>query len=162
MLQASISFQPYDSFWRRSKIFLRAKKISHGNPMGVPWDSHGKSEIPKTIISNITIRCIAYQLRLWIGFVYVFQTCISAIPYKSHKKGTFTPLKEVFFFGKWNELFWQKRFEPAVIVVWPWELVRLIGNCLENIFITYHMVIRRLEKFLRACEVQIQIFWHLK
>ena len=77
---------------------------------------------------------------------------------KSHKLCCHETLKEVFFFGKWNELFWQKRFEPAVIVVWPWELVRLIGNCLENIFITYHMVIRRLEKFLRACEVQLETF----
>ena len=68
-------------------------------------------------------------------------------------------LKEAFFGGGWNELFGPKRFEPSVIVVWPRELVRLIENCLENIFIIYHMVIRRLEKFLRACEVQIQIFW---
>ena len=67
--------------------------LNEKGTMGFLWDSHGKSEIPKIIISNITIRCIAYQLRLWIGFVYVFQTCISVIPYKSHKKGTFTPLK---------------------------------------------------------------------
>ena len=127
MLQASISFQPYDSFWRRSKISLRAKIISHGNPMGFPWESHGKSEIPKTIISNITIRCIAYQLRLWIGFVYVFQTCISIIPYKSHKKGTLAPLKSSPSFGylqmtgkymKWKidhkqkfSCFWDKNFQ---------------------------------------------------
>ena len=29
-------------------------------------------------------------------------------------------------------------------------------------FTIYHMVIGRLENFLRVCEVQIQIFWHLK
>ena len=40
--------------------------------MGIPWDYHGKFEIiPKIIISNMTIRCIACQLRLWIGFLYL-------------------------------------------------------------------------------------------
>ena len=34
--------------------------------------------------------------------------------------------------------------------------MRLTGNCLENVFIIYHMVIRRLEKFLRAFEVQLE------
>ena len=29
---------------------------------------------------------------------------------------------------------------------------------LQNIFIIYHMVIRRLEKFLRACEIQLETF----
>jgi len=57
-------------------------------------------------------------------------------------------LKGGVFFGGGFELFGPKRFEPAVMVVWPCELVRLIQNCLENIFIIYHMVIRRLEKFL--------------
>ena len=83
-------------------------------------------------------------------------------------KSSFQPPKKMasfkggVFFGKWNELFWQNRLGPSIIVVWPRELVRLIGNRLENVFIIYHMVIRRLEKFLRACEVHIQIFWHLK
>ena len=71
-------------------------------------------------------------------------------------------LKEAILFGGWDELFWQNRLGASIIVVWPRELVRLIGSSLENIFIIYNMVIRRLEKYLRACEVQIQIFWHLK
>ena len=75
------------------RLFLKTFKNFPQGKNNFPWESHGKSEIPKTIISNITIRCIAYQLRLWIGFVYVFQTCISIIPYKSHKKGTLAPLK---------------------------------------------------------------------
>ena len=66
------------------------------------------------------------------------------------------------FFGEWDKLFWQNRLGPSIIVVWPRELVRLIGNCLQNIFIIYHVVIRRIGKFLRVCEIQIQIFWHLK
>ena len=63
-----------------------------------------------------------------------------------------------FFFGQWNELFWQSRLGPSRIIVWPRELVRLIGNCLEIIFIMYHMVIRHLEKFLRTYEVQLEPF----
>ena len=74
----------------------------------------------------------------------------------------FKILKEAFFWGEWNELFGPDRLDLSIIVVWPGELMSLIGNCLENIFITYHVVIRRPEKFLRVCEVQIQIFWHLK
>ena len=75
------------------RLFLKTFQNFLLGKNNFPWESHGKSEIPKTIISNITIRCIAYQLRLWIGFVYVFQTCISVIHYKSHKKGTLAPLK---------------------------------------------------------------------
>ena len=78
---------------------------------------------------------------------------------KLQKHGfNFCKLKGGVFFGQWNELFWQNRLSPSIIVVWPRELMRLIGNCLENIFIMYHMVIRRLEKFLPACEVQLEIF----
>ena len=68
-------------------------------------------------------------------------------------------LKEAFIFGGWNELFWQKRFEPSVIVVWPRELVRSKDLCLENILSRYHMVIRPLENFLRDQEVhRLQTF----
>ena len=82
---------------------------------------------------------------------------------KLHKnKYFFSKFTGSLFLGTWDELFWQNRLGPSIIVVWARKLVRLIENCLENIFIIYHMVIRRLEKFLRACEVQIQIFWHLK
>ena len=63
-------------------------------------------------------------------------------------------LKDAFFFKRWNELFGPKRLESAVIVVWPWELVRSTGNCLENIFIFDLGVIRRLEKFLQQFEVK--------
>ena len=52
-------------------------------------------------------------------------------------------LKEAFFFGTWDELFWQNRLGPSIIVVWPRELVRLVENCLENILIIYHMVPRK-------------------
>ena len=55
------------------RLFLKTIKNFPQGKNNFPWDSHGKSEIPKTIISNITIRCIAYQLRLWIGFSYVFK-----------------------------------------------------------------------------------------
>ena len=66
-----------------------------------------------------------------------------------------TNLKEAFFFGIRFELFWQKRFEPAVIVVWPWELVRLKDHQLEKVSIFYFVVIRPIENFLEALEVQI-------
>ena len=67
-------------------------------------------------------------------------------------------LKDVFFGGEWNELFGPNKLGPSIIFVWPQELVRVIGNCLENIFIVYHVVIRRLKKFLRVCEVELQPF----
>ena len=67
-------------------------------------------------------------------------------------------LKEAILFGGWDELFWQNRLGASIIVVWPRELVRLIEKCLETTFINYHMVIRRLEKFLHACEVQLEKF----
>ena len=50
------------------------------------------------------------------------------------------PFKGGVYFWGWKKLFWQKRFEPSVIVVWPRELVRLIENCLENIFIIFMFV----------------------
>ena len=34
--------------------------------------------------------------------------------------------------------------------------MRLMENCLENIFITGHMVIRHLENSLRDCEIKLQ------
>ena len=96
------------------------------------------------------LRCFSERWRIVLKCQLIFSKN-SAIFYEWFFALKF--LKGGVFFRDWNELFWQKRFESSVIVVWPRELVRLIGNCLENIFIIYHMVIRRLEKFLRVCEV---------
>ena len=71
--------------------------------MEIPWDSNGESEIPKTIISSITTICIAYQLRLWIGFVYVFQTCI----YQLYRK--FMCKKKLVIGPDFHQKFYQNR-----------------------------------------------------
>ena len=77
----------------------------------------------------------------------------------AQKKASFKEiLKRGVFFGVRFELFGPKRFEPAVIVVWPWELVRLKDHRLEKVSIFYLVVIRPTENDLEAHEVTVQVF----
>ena len=67
-------------------------------------------------------------------------------------------LKEAFFGGKQTNHFSENWLQLFLLVIWPRELVRSKAYCLENIFIIYHVVIQRLEKFLQAYEVQLETF----
>ena len=66
--------------------------------------------------------------KTWISFFASLKT-------SKNMNFIFSKLKGGLFFRQWNELFGPNRLGPSIIVVWPRELVCLIGNCLENIFI---------------------------
>ena len=116
---------------------------------------------------QVYINDIANIIKLWLNFRGLFEIfCRIA---KKNKNVHFASWKNIYVYSIWlsscfpmNWILRKKtlvrKAQKAWIVVWHWELVSLKGNCLENIFKIYHVVIRRLEKFLRASEVQLEPF----